>query len=120
MNLPITVRTFSLSFHAATNNPYTVDLNALAWLEDYLQTWSGTLLVVYVFFTSVCSFGLYSLFQIPRPRILVRSLRGGSELSLNMLYIRDAVATDIVHQHSGRLDYYKGCLDFNLTIRHFS
>jgi hypothetical protein len=21
---------------------------------------------------------------------------------------RDAVATDIVHQHSGRLDYYKG------------
>ena len=26
----------------------TVDLNALAWLEDYLQTWQGTLLVVYV------------------------------------------------------------------------
>ena len=25
-----------------------VDLNALAWLEDYLQTWQGTLLVVYV------------------------------------------------------------------------
>lgn len=25
-----------------------VDLNALAWLEDYLQTWNGTLLVVYV------------------------------------------------------------------------
>lgn len=24
----------------------TVDLNALAWLEDYLQTWAGTLLVV--------------------------------------------------------------------------
>lgn len=24
-----------------------VDLNALAWLEDYLQTWPGTLLVVY-------------------------------------------------------------------------
>lgn len=23
-----------------------VDLNALAWLEDYLQTWPGTLLVV--------------------------------------------------------------------------
>ncbi len=23
-----------------------VDLNALAWLEDYLQTWQGTLLVV--------------------------------------------------------------------------
>ncbi|KAI5989768.1 P-loop containing nucleoside triphosphate hydrolase protein [Pisolithus albus] len=43
-----------------------IDLNALAWLEDYLQTWPGTLLVV------------------------------------------DAVATDIVHQHSGRLDYYKG------------
>ncbi|KAI6022573.1 P-loop containing nucleoside triphosphate hydrolase protein [Pisolithus marmoratus] len=43
-----------------------IDLNALAWLEDYLQTWPGTLLVV------------------------------------------DAVATDIVHQHSGRLHYYKG------------
>ncbi|KAJ3816371.1 ABC transporter-domain-containing protein, partial [Lentinula raphanica] len=43
-----------------------IDLNSLAWLEDYLQTWQGTLLVV------------------------------------------DAVATDIVHQHSGRLDYYKG------------
>lgn len=26
----------------------TVDLNALAWLEDYLQTWPGTLLVVSV------------------------------------------------------------------------
>ena len=25
-----------------------VDLNALAWLEDYLQTWAGTILVVYV------------------------------------------------------------------------
>jgi ATP-binding cassette, subfamily F, member 3 len=23
-----------------------VDLNALAWLEDYLQTWPGTLVVV--------------------------------------------------------------------------
>jgi ATP-binding cassette subfamily F protein 3 len=23
-----------------------IDLNALAWLEDYLQTWPGTLLVV--------------------------------------------------------------------------
>lgn len=23
-------------------------------------------------------------------------------------HFRDAVATDIVHQHSGRLDYYKG------------
>jgi ATP-binding cassette subfamily F protein 3 len=25
---------------------YIVDLNALAWLEDYLQTWPGTLVVV--------------------------------------------------------------------------
>jgi len=23
-----------------------LDLNAIAWLEDYLQTWSGTILVV--------------------------------------------------------------------------
>ncbi|KAJ7226100.1 P-loop containing nucleoside triphosphate hydrolase protein [Mycena pura] len=50
-----------------------IDLNALAWLEDYLQTWSGTLLVV----------------------------------SHDRAFL-DAVATDIVHQHSGRLDYYKG------------
>ncbi|SJL05384.1 related to ATPase component of ABC transporters with duplicated ATPase domains/Translation elongation factor EF-3b [Armillaria ostoyae] len=50
-----------------------VDLNALAWLEDYLQTWQGTLLVV----------------------------------SHDRAFL-DAIATDIVHQHSGRLDYYKG------------
>ncbi|KAJ4485450.1 P-loop containing nucleoside triphosphate hydrolase protein [Lentinula aciculospora] len=50
-----------------------IDLNALAWLEDYLQTWQGTLLVV----------------------------------SHDRAFL-DAVATDIVHQHSGRLDYYKG------------
>jgi ATPase subunit of ABC transporter with duplicated ATPase domains len=25
-----------------------LDLNAIAWLEDYLQTWPGTILVVYV------------------------------------------------------------------------
>lgn len=50
-----------------------IDLNALAWLEDYLQTWLGTLLVV----------------------------------SHDRAFL-DAVATDIVHQHSGRLDYYKG------------
>jgi ATP-binding cassette, subfamily F, member 3 len=50
-----------------------IDLNALAWLEDYLQTWTGTILVV----------------------------------SHDRAFL-DAVATDIVHQHSGRLDYYKG------------
>ncbi|KAF7319831.1 Protein gcn20 [Mycena kentingensis (nom. inval.)] len=50
-----------------------IDLNALAWLEDYLQTWPGTLLVV----------------------------------SHDRAFL-DAVATDIVHQHSARLDYYKG------------
>ncbi|KAI0271894.1 P-loop containing nucleoside triphosphate hydrolase protein [Russula aff. rugulosa BPL654] len=50
-----------------------IDLNALAWLEDYLQTWPGTLVVV----------------------------------SHDRAFL-DAVATDIVHQHSGRLDYYKG------------
>ncbi|KAF8523125.1 P-loop containing nucleoside triphosphate hydrolase protein [Hysterangium stoloniferum] len=50
-----------------------IDLNALAWLEDYLQTWPGTILVV----------------------------------SHDRAFL-DAVATDIVHQHSNRLDYYKG------------
>lgn len=50
-----------------------LDLNAIAWLEDYLQTWPGTILVV----------------------------------SHDRAFL-DAVATDIVHQHSQRLDYYKG------------
>ncbi|EJT98885.1 hypothetical protein DACRYDRAFT_24014 [Dacryopinax primogenitus] len=50
-----------------------IDLNALAWLEDYLQTWQGTILVV----------------------------------SHDRAFL-DAVATDIVWQHSGRLDYFKG------------
>ncbi|BEI85284.1 hypothetical protein CcaverHIS002_0506850 [Cutaneotrichosporon cavernicola] len=50
-----------------------LDLNAIAWLEDYLQTWPGTILVV----------------------------------SHDRSFL-DAVATDIVHQHSQRLDYYKG------------
>ncbi|KAG8789674.1 hypothetical protein FRC15_003743 [Serendipita sp. 397] len=50
-----------------------VDLNALAWLEDYLQTWENTILVV----------------------------------SHDRAFL-DAVATDIIHQHSCRLDYYRG------------
>ncbi|EIW66575.1 hypothetical protein TREMEDRAFT_70139 [Tremella mesenterica DSM 1558] len=50
-----------------------LDLNAIAWLEDYLQTWQGTILVV----------------------------------SHDRAFL-DSVATDIVHQHSQRLDYYKG------------
>ncbi|KAJ9124540.1 hypothetical protein QFC24_003332 [Naganishia onofrii] len=50
-----------------------LDLNAIAWLEDYLQSWEGTILVV----------------------------------SHDRAFL-DAVATDIVHQHSQRLDYYKG------------
>ncbi|EOR04146.1 hypothetical protein J056_002224 [Wallemia ichthyophaga EXF-994] len=50
-----------------------LDLNALAWLEDYLQTWPSTILVV----------------------------------SHDRAFL-DHVATDIIHQHSERLDYYKG------------
>jgi ATP-binding cassette subfamily F protein 3 len=50
-----------------------LDLNAIAWLEDYLQTWPGTILVV----------------------------------SHDRAFL-DAVATDIIHQHSQRLDYWKG------------
>jgi hypothetical protein len=48
-SLLTTVRRF---YVATGGSPYfmhvIVDLNALAWLEDYLQTWQGTLLVVYV------------------------------------------------------------------------
>ena len=50
-----------------------LDLNAIAWLEDYLQTWPSTILVV----------------------------------SHDRAFL-DSVATDIIHQHSERLDYYKG------------
>lgn len=32
-----------------------LDLNAIAWLEDYLQTWPSTLLVVYVILTNQAS-----------------------------------------------------------------
>lgn len=31
---------------AVYNRQFLVDLNALAWLEDYLQTWENTILVV--------------------------------------------------------------------------
>ncbi|KOS15050.1 positive effector protein gcn20 [Malassezia pachydermatis] len=54
-----------------------LDLNAIAWLEDYLvNEWSGTLLVV----------------------------------SHDRAFLNQ-VATDIVHMHSERLDYYKGNFD---------
>lgn len=47
MSLPITVRIYLyLSSNPGLKLLNTVDLNALAWLEDYLQTWPGTLLVV--------------------------------------------------------------------------
>ncbi|WFD26541.1 hypothetical protein MNAN1_001524 [Malassezia nana] len=54
-----------------------LDLNAIAWLEDYLvNEWTGTLLVV----------------------------------SHDRAFLNQ-VATDIVHMHSERLDYYKGNFD---------
>jgi hypothetical protein len=58
-NLPITVRT-SIGFQESsmTDTIILVDLNALAWLEDYLQTWPGTLLVVYVYMFMFRDYGL--------------------------------------------------------------
>ncbi|WFD30566.1 hypothetical protein MSPP1_001587 [Malassezia sp. CBS 17886] len=54
-----------------------LDLNAIAWLEDYLvNEWTGTLLVV----------------------------------SHDRAFLNQ-VATDIVHMHSERLDYYRGDFD---------
>ncbi|KAI9591281.1 P-loop containing nucleoside triphosphate hydrolase protein [Syncephalis fuscata] len=50
-----------------------LDIPAVAWLENYLQNWPNTLLVV----------------------------------SHDREFL-DEVATDIMHQHSERLDYYKG------------
>lgn len=34
----------------------------------------------------------------------------------NLTCIRDAVATDIIHQHSARLDYYKGYDEYTPTM----
>ena len=47
-NLRTTVRRFYNTARVSHFLRAVVDLNALAWLEDYLQTWQGTLLVVYV------------------------------------------------------------------------
>lgn len=107
MNLQIIVR---FPFQGCTNKTLnyvlSVDLNALAWLEDYLQTWPGTLLVVYVLaFWASCRCWS-SIPQFPRSCIPVRWCYFCNFHSL--IITRDAVATDIVHQHSGRLDYYKG------------
>ena len=74
-----------------SKNLVTVDLNALAWLEDYLQTWPGTLLVVYVISILFKTESHIATFHSSHDRAFL-----------------DAVATDIVHMHSARLDYYKG------------
>jgi hypothetical protein len=46
MSLPIIVRCNGPGVQINALRRDTVDLNALAWLEDYLQTWAGTILVV--------------------------------------------------------------------------
>lgn len=46
MNLPIIVGRFLYEQRFNIEKIVSVDLNALAWLEDYLQTWPGTILVV--------------------------------------------------------------------------
>ena len=48
MSLPTTVRLYADRRSEYLLSSIPVDLNALAWLEDYLQTWPGTILVVYV------------------------------------------------------------------------
>jgi ATP-binding cassette, subfamily F, member 3 len=77
----------------------------LAWLEDYLQTWPGTLVVVWVL------------------AVLVACFAYTASRSHDRAFL-DAVSTDIIHQHSGRLDYYKGysqnCFGRSLTESHGS
>lgn len=85
-----------------------VDLNALAWLEDYLQTWAGTILVVCVPSAIQQMPELTLLSQISRSCIPVSLMLPLFITRIYAAYHRDAVATDIVHQHSARLDYYKG------------
>lgn len=55
-----------------------------------------------------CPFHFYHLLQIARPSIPVRLSLGEAHIRLLNFFNSDAVATDIVHQHSNRLDYYKG------------
>ena len=66
-----------------------VDLDALAWLEDCLQTWPGTDRSVRLD-ENFGTLGALCFFRSHDRAFL------------------DTVATDIIHQHSGRLDYYKG------------
>jgi hypothetical protein len=62
--------------------------------------------------------------QIPWPCFFVGDLRVTNS-GHKSYFLRDAVATDIVHQHSGRLDYYKGWVFFYVSslfplfIEHF-
>lgn len=63
----------SLSFRLGIMTGILTDVTSTIRLEDYLQTWPSTLLVV----------------------------------SHDRSFL-DAVATDIIHQHNERLDYYKG------------
>ena len=107
MNPQITVCFHSGSMFAVSIQAFLVDLNALAWLEDYLQTWPGTLLVVYVScYSSFLSVSLHGFIVLTIAHSCESHLKASSHIKLTG--IRDAVATDIVHQHSGRLDYYKG------------
>ncbi|XP_078696551.1 ATP-binding cassette sub-family F member 3-like [Branchiostoma floridae x Branchiostoma belcheri] len=59
-----------------------LDIKAILWLENYLQTWSKTILVV----------------------------------SHDRLFL-DSVATDIIHFHSRRLDYYRGNFEMFLKTK---
>eukprot|EP00058_Branchiostoma_floridae_P025411 XP_002610901.1 hypothetical protein BRAFLDRAFT_126285 [Branchiostoma floridae] len=59
-----------------------LDIKAILWLENYLQTWTKTILVV----------------------------------SHDRLFL-DSVATDIIHFHTRRLDYYRGNFEMFLKTK---
>lgn len=86
MNLQITVGSFCVTSLHQTKQYLitTVDLNALAWLEDYLQTWPGTLLVVYVlwYFSWRYETDIGSLSQVSRSCFLVSIIFQVYDISL--------------------------------------
>lgn len=65
---------------------------------------------MYVFFLALPKHRL-KCFIDPTTEPFCKFLPSDSKFTqrIEIVHRRDAVATDIVHQHSGRLDYYKGC-----------
>ena len=91
-----------------------LDLNALAWLEDYMaETWKGTrasMRRTWAVLTARSAGASWSCCMSSDPRRSSRTTAASVRVLRRapLTIAVDAVATDIVHQHSQRLDYFKG------------